>query len=254
MGDFESINRVLSECNDATIVNQFQQYLADEPTFSMVPGAYDDPIYLKIDANTTGKVYYTLDGSTPDNESMEYTSPLYFEKGAFHIKAIYINSFGLMSPITEGDFSINVQMPDPPIVNLDSGEFEKPEIIEVEDIPEDCVVYYTTDGSLPTKDSNVYKNPLLMPLGSSQFQFVTYNFDDVPSEITVRGLVYMQDESLVSAAELQPRLLRWYRISLGGMADEDGTLTTLSGRLLFLSVSMHDFEMTRYRQEYLLCH
>ena len=194
MGDFESINRVLSDCNDATIVNQFQQYLADEPTFSMVPGAYDDPIYLKIDANTTGKVYYTLDGSTPDNESMEYTSPLYLEKGAFFIKAIYINQFGLMSPVAEGDFSINVQMPDPPVVN--SGEFDKPEIIEVE-VPEDCIVYYTTDGSDPTKDSNMYKNPILMPVGSSEFRFVTYNFDDIPSEITVRDYVYKPDESVV---------------------------------------------------------
>ena len=244
MGDFESINRVLSECNDATIVNQFQQYLADEPTFSMVPGAYDDPIYLKIDANTTGKVYYTLDGSTPDNESMEYTSPLYLEKGAFFIKAIYINQFGLMSPVAEGDFSINVQMPDPPVVNLDSGEFDKPEIIEVE-VPEDCIVYYTTDGSDPTKDSNMYKNPILMPVGSSEFRFVTYNFDDIPSEITVRDYVYKPDESVVSQAQAV-EIAKAYRISLGGNVDEEGNVSTPPGRLLFICEYAIDIRGTVY--------
>ena len=233
VGDFESINKVLGECNDPAIVTQFQQYLADPPEFSMAAGAYDDPIYLKINANTTGKVYYTLDGSTPDNESLEYTTPLYLEKGAFFIRAIYINSYGLMSPVAEGDFSINVQTPDPPEVNLDSDEYDKPEIIIVE-APEDCVVYYTTDGSEPTKDSNIYKNPLLMPIGSSVFMFVTYNFDDVPSEVLERDYVYKPDESVVSAAQAAD-IAKAYRISLGGNVDEEGNVSTPPGRLLFLT-------------------
>lgn len=233
MGDFDSINNVLAECDDPSIINQFQQYLADAPQFSVTPGAYDDPVYLIITGNPTGKIYYTTDGSTPDNESMEYTSPLYFEKGAFHIKAIYINSFGLMSEIAEGDYSINVAVPDPPTVNLESGEFEAPEMIVVEDIPEDCVVYYTTDGSLPTKDSNVYKNPILMPIGSSTLQFVTYNFDDVPSEPTIRDFLYLPDESKVSAVDAA-NVITVYRMSLGGMSDIDGTLTSISGKLLFM--------------------
>ena len=232
-GDFESINTVLAECNNPQIVDQFQQYLANAPEFSEVPGAFDDPVYLKIMANTSGKIYYTTDGSTPDNESNEYTAPLYLEKGAFDIKAIYINSFGLMSPITEGEFTINVAQPDPPVVNLDSGEIETPEFIVVEDVPEDCVVYYTTDGSEPTKDSNVYKYPLLMPLGSSTLQFVTYNFDDVPSEITVRDYLYLIDQSEVSAA-VAANIITVYRYSQGNMTDTDGNLEYLSGKLLFM--------------------
>lgn len=232
-GDFESINSVLAECNDPEIVDQFQQYLATQPEFSATPGAYDDPVYLKIMANTSGKIYYTTDGSTPDNESNEYTAPLYLEKGAFDIKAIYINSFGLMSPITEGEFTINVAMPDPPKVNIDSGEIEEPELIVVEDIPEDCVVYYTTDGSEPNKNSNVYKYPLMMPLGSSTLQFVTYNFDDVPSEITVRDYLYLIDQSEVTAAEAA-NIITVYRYSQGNMTDTDGNLQYLTGRLLFM--------------------
>ncbi len=233
LGDFEAINNVLADCNDPSIINQFQQYLANAPEFSETPGSYDDPIYLIISGNTSGKIYYTTDGSTPDNESSEYTSPLYMEKGAFHIKAIYINSFGLMSPITEGDFNINVAVPDAPVITPESGEFEAPEMIAVEEIPEDCVVYYTTDSTLPTKDSNVYKNPLLMPLGDSTFQFVTYNFEDVPSEPTIVEYTYLPDETKVTAADAA-NLITVYRMSLGGMTDVDGSLTGVSGKLLFM--------------------
>ena len=233
-GDFESINEVLAECSDPNIINQFQQYLANQPEFSLVPGSYDDPIYLVITGNTTGKIYYTLDGSTPDNESEQYTSPLYFEKGAFHVKAIYINSFGLMSPIAEGDFQINVSAPDSPEINLDSGDYPYPRMIEVEEIPEDCVVYYTHDGTVPTKDSSVYKNPILMPLGTSTFQFVTYNFDDVPSEPTVREYTYLPPEDCAVSAADAANIITVYRMSLGGMADVDGTLTSISGKLLFM--------------------
>lgn len=248
MGDFESINEVLAQTDDPNIISQFQQYLADAPQFSVAPGTYDDPVYLIITGNPSGKIYYTTDGSTPDNESTEYTSPLYFEKGAFHIRAIYINSFGLMSEITEGDYSINVAVPDSPIINIESGEYVTPKMIAVEDIPEDCVVYYTTDGTLPTKDSNVYKNPILMPLGSSQLQFVTYNFDDVPSEPTVRDFLYLQDESLVTAVDAT-NIVAMYRMSLGGMADLDGTLTTISGKLLFLCEAAIDFNESKDTEE-----
>jgi hypothetical protein len=237
-GDFESINSVLSECTNKDIVNQFQRYLAVAPEFSAVPGSYDDPVYLKLTANPSGQIFYTIDGSTPDNESLEYTSPLYLEKGAFQIKAIYINSYGLMSPVAEGDFQINVSAPNPPTINLDSGEMEKPELIVVEDIPEDCVVYYTSDGSEPTKDSNVYKNPILMPIGSSTFQFVTYNFDDVPSEIVTREYLYLVDEDKVSAAQAA-NIITTYRFNSGNgtMAGTDGSLTYLSGRLMFMCES-----------------
>ena len=239
-GDFESINDILADCTDPNIINQFQQYLANQPEFSAASGTYDDPVYLIISGNPTGKIYYTTDGSTPDNESLEYTSPLYLEKGAFHINAIYINSFGLMSPVTEGDFSINVAVPDSPKVNLESGEYKLPKMIAVEEIPEDCVVYYTTNGTVPTKDSAVYKHPIPMPLGSSTIQFVTYNFDDVPSEPTVCDFLYLPDETEVTTADAA-NIITVYRMSLGGMSDIDGTLTTISGKLLFMCESAIDF-------------
>ena len=73
----------------------------------------------------------------------------------------------------------------------------------------------------------------MMPLGSSTLQFVTYNFDDVPSEITVRDYLYLIDQSEVTAAEAA-NIITVYRYSQGNMTDTDGNLQYLTGRLLFM--------------------
>ena len=48
----------------------------DGMSFSEPPGFYDEPFYLTIDA-PYDEIYYTLDGSEPDKESMRYDSPIY---------------------------------------------------------------------------------------------------------------------------------------------------------------------------------
>ena len=48
----------------------------DELYFSVKPGFYDEPFYLSIDA-PTDEIYYTLDGTDPDRDSIRYTGPVY---------------------------------------------------------------------------------------------------------------------------------------------------------------------------------
>lgn len=59
----------------------FQSYLAKEPDFSYVEGDYAEVIPLKLSSNTSGTIYYTMDGSTPDESSEIYTAPLFLENG-----------------------------------------------------------------------------------------------------------------------------------------------------------------------------
>ena len=66
---YEEINMLLNTCEDDSIINHFQQYMAMPPEFGYESGNYDEVITLKIGANTTGVIYYTLDGSEPDERS-----------------------------------------------------------------------------------------------------------------------------------------------------------------------------------------
>lgn len=58
---YEEISDLLLACQDEAIITLFQHYLALEPEFSCVSGSYDVVIPLKLSANTTGTIYYTLE-------------------------------------------------------------------------------------------------------------------------------------------------------------------------------------------------
>lgn len=47
-----------------------------EPAFSYDSGFYDDDFWLEITAGEEEVIYYTLDGSEPDEQSIKYTEPL----------------------------------------------------------------------------------------------------------------------------------------------------------------------------------
>ena len=59
-----------------------------------------------------------------------------------------------------------------PDVSVESGSYQIPQMICV-DVPDDeYIVYYTTDGSTPNLDSNIYTDAFPMPLGNSIFKFL----------------------------------------------------------------------------------
>lgn len=197
---YTDINLLLSECRNNEIVNQFQQYMAMTPEFGYEPGNYDEVVPLKISANTTGKIYYTLDGSTPDQSSQVYIAPLILESGEYQIAALFVNDYGIESEVARSWYVINLTVPDPPELLLYSGSFHVPTMIEVV-VPESGTVHYTMDGSNPTKDSPQYTGAISMPLGRSNFKFVTISEEGVSSEIVSRSFDFtLETEVTVSRA------------------------------------------------------
>lgn len=197
---YTDINLLLSECRNNEIVNQFQQYMAMTPEFGYEPGNYDEVVLLKISANTTGKIYYTLDGSTPDQSSQVYIAPLILESGEYQIAALFVNDYGIESEVARSWYVINLTVPDPPELLLYSGSFHVPTMIEVV-VPESGTVHYTMDGSNPTKDSPQYTGAISMPLGRSNFKFVTISEEGVSSEIVSRSFDFtLETEVTVSRA------------------------------------------------------
>ncbi|MBR4966405.1 MAG: chitobiase/beta-hexosaminidase C-terminal domain-containing protein [Lachnospiraceae bacterium] len=236
MGNISEINKILNETQDEQIREQFKQYLAIEPEFSAEEGSYDDVVHLKLTGNTTGKIYYTLDGSMPDSTSTEYTSPICLDNGFYTVKAIFVNSFGLMSEIVTKKYEINVMIPDAPEVTPASGTFRSPEKIVVQ-VPVGCNIYYTTNGEDPTIDSNLYSGPLCMSLGKSKLKFISYSEENrIYSEITEVEYSLQLPEMPVSAATAA-NIITEYRYSLGGMESTTGELSTISGKLLFMCES-----------------
>lgn len=56
-------------------LSTFQQ--VGDPVFSHESGFYEEDFLLEISAANAAKIYYTLDGSQPDETALEYTGPLH---------------------------------------------------------------------------------------------------------------------------------------------------------------------------------
>lgn len=232
-GNIVEISHMLADCEDEVILEKFQEYVANVPEFSEEGGSYDDVVHLKLTANTTGTIYYTVNGGTPDTTSDVYTSPIFLESGYYTVKAVFVNSYGLVSEVISQQYEINVTVPPKPVINIASGTYNVPEVITVE-VPEGCTVYYTTDGTMPTRDSTQYKEPICMPLGESQFTFITYSADNVASEASMAMYTLQLPSDIIVTAADAANLVTMYRFNMGGLMDTQGHLSTISGKLLYM--------------------
>ena len=167
--DYKTINDLLQNCGNVNIMSKYQSYMAMEPEFSLQEGYYTSIQPLKLTTFGSGKIYYTMDGSEPTEDSSLYTAPILLESGDYCVKAIYINENAISSKVVTKNYHIEIEELSAPDVTTVSGDYEFPINIEVSD-GED--VYYTTDGSDPTQNSSVYTGSIPMPLGKSVFRFI----------------------------------------------------------------------------------
>ena len=230
MGDYQAINQLLEECGRADIVTEFQQFMAKPPQFSYEGGRYKEVLPLKLSANTSGKIYYTLDGTTPNERSEVYTAPIFLEMGSHIVTAYFVNDYGMESEVVSNTYHIEMQPPPAPEVSVPSGDYEDPHMIEVT-VPEDCVVYYTSDGSEPTIDSPRYITAISMPLGQSVYKFMAVSPEGAASEIVecAYNLVLHTDVTADMAVANVIRALMRADVLL----DEDGKLRGMSGRNVY---------------------
>lgn len=193
--DYETINRLILESGSDKIVNTFTKYIANPPQFNYPQGTYEERIALKMTANTAGNVYFTMDGSEPDEKSQVYTTPLFLDDGIYTVRAFFVNEYGIKSETAVQIYQVHLDQAHEPEINLDSGEYTQPQMIVVT-VPKDESVYYTVDGSEPTKDSIAYSNPIALPIGGSIYKFISYSKDGAASEVVTRNYSFFFQSEL----------------------------------------------------------
>lgn len=229
-GNYQAINELLLACNNENIVNTFQQYMAKTPEFSYVEGNYEEVLPLKLSANTSGKIYYTLDGSTPNEDSAVYTAPIFLETGTYTVNAYFVNDYGIQSDIVSATYTIDLLVPSAPEVSVYSGDYYEPYKIEVS-APEECSIYYTTDNTDPTTDSNLYTAPLAMPLGKSVFKFIAVSPEGVTSDIIIR--TYHLDLNTEITVDMAISNVKQALIGADVLLDEEGRLRGMGGHNVY---------------------
>lgn len=126
-------------------------------TLSRSGNVMNNPVVpLKTDMNNPAvgcRIYYTLDGSTPTDQSTLYTGPFQISESVT-VKAVLVAYGEYSSDVSE----LEIQVMDAPQFSLDwhTGR------VTMTNPNEDGSIYYTLDGSEPTSESSVYSSPVLL--------------------------------------------------------------------------------------------
>ena len=154
-----------------------------KPTFNWPAGQYSFYISVEIFSETDGTIYYTLDGSTPDENAYVYTEPIHLNEGTTVVRAFVMDSDGNSSDISSEVYELEFGAPDKPTIFPESGEYVGEHYIRIL-VPNDCIAYYTLDGTLPNESSEIYTGEFLMPAGTTTVQVIVKDENGVTSEMS----------------------------------------------------------------------
>lgn len=223
--DFNSINELLMASGNEDVLHTYQNYVAMPPEFSIQEGFYTDIQPLKLTAYGNGKIYYTLNGSVPNENSEQYITPIILEDGRHTVSAYFVNEYGIASEPVTKTYQIEIEALPKPVVDNVSGEYSVPTFIEISEDTEE--IYYTTDGSVPTQSSMLYTGPIPMPLGKSVYKFIRIE-GGRSSDVVERSFNLVLDtEFTVEKAE---QAVVDYSLKSGKIYNEEGNAYYTSDR------------------------
>jgi stage V sporulation protein SpoVS len=132
------------------------------PTFLPTPGSYSAAQSVTLTDTTAGAIiYYTTDGSTPTVNSVKYTGAIAVSTTKT-IKAIAAASGQATSGVATGTYTL----PQPaatPLLTPAAGTYGLSQTVTITDTTVGAIIYYTTDGTVPTSNSTRYTAPIKLP-------------------------------------------------------------------------------------------
>lgn len=234
-GEYDDIEDFLEHYANDNIREAFIDYLAYPPALSAESGSYDEAVILTLTNETKGTIYYTDDGTTPNESSPVYTEPLYLKKGKHIIQAFFKNEYGVCSSVVKGEYDILAEAPSEPIVSLDSGDYDTPQLIRII-VPEDCNVYYTLDESEPDRYSRIYGEPIAISDGITHFKCIAINSRNMTSEVVERD--YKVTVPTTFTPEMGLAWLNEHLASIGYIADNTGASDYYPGKFNYMYTEM----------------
>ena len=126
------------------------------PTFSLASGSYYYGTTTTISALNSSEIYYTTDGTTPSKSSTLYSDNVAITK-TMTLKAIGYDG-ETASEVASIDYTLKA--PEVPKISVASGEVDAGTTVTLTPGEGGDFVAYTTDGSDPTAESELYTEPI----------------------------------------------------------------------------------------------
>ncbi len=175
-GDLNKIVELAQKVNNSKVKALFSEYIPIEPDFNSDTEIFYNKIDIQlIIANETDVVYYTIDGKDPMKDGKVYNVKdviIIRTPGTYYIKAVSKNKKGIYSKVVEKKCKLALLKPDQPVVSPSSGSYGAPNYIKIS-VPDGCEAYYTWDGQTPTRNSEKYTSPFLVPEGNNVLNVIS---------------------------------------------------------------------------------
>lgn len=130
-----------------------------QPEFDPGPGLYFEPVFVHITTITDDAlIYYTLDGSVPDEDSNLYSAPI--EVGLqteVLIRAIAYYDDWLPSTVSSGNYLVTGVVPDPVMVP-EGGVYQNPQLVTLTVEDQEAGIRY----SINQGDWHIYAEPFFL--------------------------------------------------------------------------------------------
>ena len=107
--DQKSIEKLAADAPNSAIAAMLGEYLVDTPYLELTPGVYDASQTLAITSEGGNSIYYTLDGSSPEEKGMLYANPIPLEQNyIYSVRAVCKNERGAYGDETSGEYQIGI--------------------------------------------------------------------------------------------------------------------------------------------------
>lgn len=131
----------------------------ENPVFSLAEGEYSGTQSVALSTATSGaSIFYTTDNSIPTLSANLYTAPITVSETTT-IKAIAFKSGMADSSVIVATYTIKLTVATPSFY-LAPGRYDRPMSVPLFTPTSGAAIYYTTDNSTPTSDSNLYTDPI----------------------------------------------------------------------------------------------
>lgn len=152
----------------------------EAPVFSPAAGTYTTAQQITITCETdSSTIYHTTNGSDPDSNSTQYTSPVNLSTTTT-LKAIAYQSGWQESDITTGLYTITGQVA-APTFSPEPGVYTSAQNVTISCSTNGATIYYTTNGTEPNQSSAAYTSPISVD-ASLTIKAKAYKTDWDPSE------------------------------------------------------------------------
>ena len=238
--EYSNIKDIVEKSGINAVKTKYAQYVPAEPKILPEEGVYEKILEIRMTCSAKGTIYYTVNGDEPDESSMVYEDEIVFEEdGDYVIKAVFVNSYGLSSDVVTKLYTLENTGPNEPEILEESGEYTQSTMI-VAVCDTGCEIHYTTDGSNPTKNSQLYTKPINMPIGTTHYKFITVDAEGNVSDVVERNY-HLSYSTLVSVEQARDSIIQ-ILIELDVLLDYNGKMRSEEG--YFDYVYDRDIEIT----------